>query len=977
MINIELFHIGIASVSYVTFIFLIAQLAERKIINPRFTGHPLVYVLSLGVFASSWAYYGIIELARDYGITMLTYYLGTGALFLFGPQLLKPIIRLTHRYGLRSMVDMLAFRFPNRATGAIVTLVMIISILPLLVLQVQSVADAIQILTLGQIEQRSEIGVVMEARSHNFLALVFTLSMAVFAMLFGSGESHRGLYFALATESIIKLTLFLVLGATAVFTVFQGFQPLDNWLLDNPEIHQSLYDHGKGNVGGTMLLLFVSTAITMPHVFRMGVIDGPQENALRWASWVMPLYLLLMAIPVLPLFWAGNSLGLTSSPEYWPLEIPLALGQQGLAMVAYLGGIAAATGAMIAIVLALASVFQTHIILPIAPIRSQAKPYLVMQWLHRFSILFITVSTYLIYRVLDDRHSLSDLAFISFVQTLQFLPAFLVMLLAPRCTSRGMISGLLAGTALWLSSMALPLLAGATDFNLVIIDYSLSLGRDNWQTVALLCLAVNILVMLTVSAFDTASEHERWAAEQCSTADSSGLSTPRVRFESFTQLEASLRLSLGNTIAKHELASAMKIAGIDHTETRNHKMAALKIILLAQLSKLLGPNAAASTVERALPNTDSSLNVDIAQLEESIEHHSLPPVGLVAELDQLRKHHRDTLDTLPLGACVIDQTGEIILWNQALTRLTGMGAVQILGTQLSALPEPWLSCFDQVIEAPRREHTRSISIKGRQRHLHLYYSEPKYSHTSRVVLVEDVTDQREMADSLQHKERLAAVGKLAAGVAHEIGNPVTGIACLAQDISAERDVEFNKEAAEQILTQTQRITAIVQSLVNFSHAGSSNAPSTSFAQISIAHCVDQAIQLLSLDPDSNAVRFSNQIEHSIVVNGNDQKLIQVFVNLLSNAKDASPKRGAISITAQPTVKGLEVSVTDQGAGIDSHDIDHLMEPFFTTKPVGEGTGLGLSLVYSILQEHGADLEFVSCKQNPSIDGTQAKIIFRS
>jgi len=973
--SIELAYIGIGSVAYVTLIFLLAQLAERGIISTKITSHPLVYVLSLGVFASSWAYYGIIELAQNYGLTMLTYYIGTGALFLFGPQLLKPVIRLTHRFGLRSMVDMLAFRFPSPVTGALVTLIMIIGILPLLVLQVQSVADAIQILTLGEIAQRSEIGVVMEARSHNFLALVFTLSMAAFAMLFGSGQNHRGLYFALATESLIKLAVFLALGATAVFTVFKGFQPLENWLVDNPVIHSQLYEHGKGNIGGTMLLLFISTAITMPHVFRMGVIDGPQQNAVRWASWVMPLYLLLMALPVLPIYWAGNALGLTTSPEYWSLELPLALGHEGLAMLAYMGGIAAATGAMIAIILALASVFQTHIILPLTPIKSQEKPYFVMLWLHRFSVLFIAMCTYLIYRLLDDRHGLSDLAFTSFIQTLQFLPAFLAMLLTPRCTSKGMILGLTTGTTLWLLTMVLPLLFGITDLDLTFASYAIPLGRENWQTVGLLCLSANVLVMIIVSSLDTASTREQWAAEQCATVDTIGLSTPRIQFKSFAALEESLARSLGPTIAKHELASAMTNANIDSSETRLLRIAPLKEILLAQLSKLLGPNAAASTVEQALPYTDSNLNVDIAQLEESIEHHSLPPVGLVAELDQLRKHHRNTLDNLPLGACVVDQTGEILFWNRALSQLTNMSAAQMLGKQLNELAQPWLSCFDNAIQTRRNEHTAAINIRGRQIHLRFYFSDQEYSQETQAILVEDITEQREMADSLQHRERLAAVGKLAAGVAHEIGNPVTGIACLAQEISAVQDVEFNNEAAKQILTQTQRITGIVQSLVNFSHTGEVKTEAREFERVSLNHCVDQAIQLLRLDPGSKQVRFHNEIGDNQVVQGSEQKLIQVFVNLLGNAKDASPDQGDVKVVAETSVKGLEVSVIDQGAGIDSHDIDHLMEPFFTTKPVGEGTGLGLSLVYSILQEHDAEIEFESFKQNPLLTGTVAKIIF--
>ncbi|MCY1400416.1 Sporulation kinase A [compost metagenome] len=185
-------------------------------------------------------------------------------------------------------------------------------------------------------------------------------------------------------------------------------------------------------------------------------------------------------------------------------------------------------------------------------------------------------------------------------------------------------------------------------------------------------------------------------------------------------------------------------------------------------------------------------------------------------------------------------------------------------------------------------------------------------------------------------------------MAHEIGNPVTGIACLAQNLREEREGDAEIiETSQQIIEQTKRITRIVQSLMSFAHAGGRQQASE---PVCLAEVAREAISLLSLNRDYD-VQYFNLCDPQHWVEGDPQRLAQVLINLLSNARDASPPGGAIRVRTEASEQTIELMVEDEGSGIPKSIVDRLFEPFFTTKDPGKGTGLGLALVYSIVEEH--------------------------
>ena len=215
---------------------------------------------------------------------------------------------------------------------------------------------------------------------------------------------------------------------------------------------------------------------------------------------------------------------------------------------------------------------------------------------------------------------------------------------------------------------------------------------------------------------------------------------------------------------------------------------------------------------------------------------------------------------------------------------------------------------------------------------------------------------------------------MAAGVAHEIGNPITGIACLAQTIRDEYEIDELKNLAQQIIEQTNRTSKILQSLVNFAHAGT-NKSHYENEIVSVVDCINEAQVLISLDKKSKDLSFQLDADPTAMILGDSQRLIQVLVNLISNARDASRSGGKINLQANVEGDQVRITITDEGVGIPAAIKDRIFDPFFTTKEAGEGTGLGLSLVFSIVEDLHGDIDIISPVGSTKSAGTQVILRF--
>jgi two-component system NtrC family sensor kinase len=351
--------------------------------------------------------------------------------------------------------------------------------------------------------------------------------------------------------------------------------------------------------------------------------------------------------------------------------------------------------------------------------------------------------------------------------------------------------------------------------------------------------------------------------------------------------------------------------------------------------------------------------------------------GKVEEVECLRRYNENILESSRIGILVVGADGAIQALNRALVDIYGATREEAVGRKLSEVfPLPLVRQLARpAADAVSPDKTRSLyrysltDRRGRRILVNITLSQlaaPGARHSQRdlgeeegdgtVITFDDVTEQVRMEERLQRQDRLASIGLLAAGVAHEVNTPLTGISSYTQMLLAELDPSDPRvEVLKKMERQTFRAANIVHSLLNFTRDGSSGVE-----MIRVGDLVEESLALFEPQLRGGKVKVEKRIEESLpMLPGNRGKLQQVLLNLLLNARDAIPESGTIRINAQHRAGRLVLEVHDDGEGIAEEDLGKIFDPFFTTKPRGRGTGLGLSLSYTIVQEHRGEISVES------------------
>jgi PAS domain S-box-containing protein len=940
--------LSLAAVSYLLLLFLIAYAAERWL-PERFSHHPLIYVLSLGVYATTWSYYGSVGFAAHQGILFLTIYLGVTLAFILLPVLLLPLLRLVRTHQLTSVADLFAFRFHSQLAGVLVTLMTLTGILPYIALQIRGVAEATEVLAPNASPVPTAVG--------------FCVLISVFAIIFGvrhvtPREKHVGLVVAIAFESLVKLVALVTLAVVGVWLAFGGPGGMERWLRADPQRLKDFFQPGLDGPWGSLLLMSFAAGFLLPRQFHMIFTENLRPRALLSAGWGFPLFLLLLSLAVPPILWAGQALGLEIAPDYFVIGLARLSESPLLVMLIYLGGISAASAMIIVETLALSSMSLNHLVLPFLKPRPRRNLYSDLRWLRRAMIVALIAAGYGFYAALERSAGLVSWGLISFLAMAQLLPGIIGVLYWPRATGTGFIAGLLGGGIVWGLGALLPALTGINA--LLWLGLPGAGGGSTYSALAFYSLSVNVLLFGVFSLLAPPSAREREAADACREV---GLHLPggALRLESPAEFMQQLSPVTGKRAARLEVDKALADLGLDWDERRGEKLRLLRDQIERNLSGMMGPVLARMIVDRRLQldqDARAALAQNVRLIEERLENSRRSFHGIAAELDALRRYHRQVLEDLPLGIVAVAAEERIVRWNPAMARLTGIGADEALGTAVTALPAPWRELLrDFLAEPAAKLYKRSIRRGTDVRFLSLHKAfSAEAGNDEQLLLVEDLTERELLERELAHSERLASIGRLAAGVAHEIGNPVTAIACLAQDLRQESDLAAMHQAAEQVLAQTHRIGNIVHTLVSYAHGGSTGAQP---APVQLRDAAEEARRVVQLSRRAQQMQFHNTLPTDLCVYGDGQRLVQVFVNLFSNTADACQAGGRVRISAHRLERAVQVTVSDDGPGIPEAIRDKVLEPFFTTKPAGQGTGLGLPLVYNIIKEHGGELRLES------------------
>ncbi|WP_209424881.1 ATP-binding protein [Pararhodobacter sp. SW119] len=450
----------LAALFYVAFLFTIAWAAERRAEMARVQGRPfrllrspLVYTLSLSVYCTAWTFYGAVGYAARSGLEFATIYLGPTLVFVGWWWLLRKLVRVGKAHSVTSIADMISSRYgKSNALGVIVTLLAMAATTPYIALQLQSIALSFEAFAGDD---------SMAARQ---LALWVAAGLAVFTILFGTRnldakEQHHGVVIAIAVEAVVKLVALLAVGTFVVWGLADG--PAD--VLTRIEAASRVeWTIQPGRWLGLTLLAGIAIA-TLPRMFQVLVVENADERHLAVASWAFPLYLILMSLFVLPIAVMGLELMPEGkNPDMFVLSLPLAMGREDLALLAFLGGFSAATSMVIIASIALSTMVSNHIVVPLW-LRHRARGGrmqgdvrgLVLNS-RRFAIGIILTLGYLYYAVSGGGAALAAIGLIAFVGMAQVLPVLIGALYWRGATRVGAAAGLVTGALVWLYALFLP-----------------------------------------------------------------------------------------------------------------------------------------------------------------------------------------------------------------------------------------------------------------------------------------------------------------------------------------------------------------------------------------------------------------------------------------------------------------------------------------------------------------------------------------
>jgi Na+/proline symporter/nitrogen-specific signal transduction histidine kinase len=461
------------SLAYLALLFAVAYYARRRWDAGRsIVAHPSVYALSLGVYATSWTFYGSVGRAASTGVGFLPVYLGPTLMFALGWLVLRKIIRISKENRITSIADFIASRYgKSTLVGGLVTIIAVLGIVPYIALQLKAVSDTVSILTeYPRISSPTDIGAVSILEDK---ALYVALVLAAFTIVFGTrkldaSERHEGMVAAIAFESVVKLVAFLAVGLYVTFGMFGGFGDIFGQAAKLPEAETLFTLRGTESGYGSFLwltILSMLAIVLLPRQFHMTVVENVDERHLNRAIWMFPLYLLAINVFVLPIAVGGlvRFDGTNVSPDTFVLALPMADGAQGMALLAYLGGLSAATAMVIVETIALSTMVSNNLVMPALVQRRRISGATGLGGLvlaiRRVTIVLVLLLGFVYFRAAGEATALVSIGLLSFAAVAQFAPALLGGLFWKEGNRYGALTGMLAGFVVWTHTLLLPSLA--------------------------------------------------------------------------------------------------------------------------------------------------------------------------------------------------------------------------------------------------------------------------------------------------------------------------------------------------------------------------------------------------------------------------------------------------------------------------------------------------------------------------------------
>ncbi|WP_266169074.1 hybrid sensor histidine kinase/response regulator [Dyella subtropica] len=951
--------IATAALVWLGLLFGVALLGERRpeLFQRRWA---IVYALSLAIHCTSWTFYGTVTQASRSGWWLPPTFVGAILMYLFGIAVLRRLVQLARDYNAGSLADLIAVRLGRHSgLAALVTAVVLMGIVPYIALQLKAVAMSFAMLSHGQ---------VAVSAPWQDSALYVALLMALFAMLFGTRRAsvmahNRGLVLAMAFESLFKLAAMLALGSLL-------FAPLPAGAMvgASPPHDSSGFP--------AMILLGALAMFTLPHQFHAGVVECRDSTHLRTARWLFPLYMLLIALPILPLARLGDAwLAPSGVPsDLYVLALPMARGQYGLALMAFLGGLSAATSMVVVATLALSLMVVNHFI---APLRVHAgwgrdehgdlRGQVINQ--RRVAIVAVILLAWAYSRVLARNDALADIGAISFSALAGLAPALLVAVYRPQLGPRAVASGLAAGTLAWLYILLPALLQGPAWLH----DGPLGvhwlapdglMGLEEWSRLGravVSSLAANVVVMLAVA-------NSRFG--QASTPTSlGGIGVAELR------ALASRFLPAERVVHLFEGASAQGLAGSARAAEVEHELAAV-----------IGAASARLLLEVVRQQRRDELDTVAAIVGEAAQDLRFNQRVLEAALENMSQ-----------GICVVDAELRLVAWNRQYASLFGYpSALLQVGRPVADLTRYNIERgMIGAGELESRVQRRLTHMRAGTRHL----SERRLPDGTVVEIrgnpmpgggfvatFTDVTAFRQAEDALKRvnetlelrvEERTRALAeatgeaqrantaksRFLAAVSHDLMQPLHAAQLFAHALAERGGEPATARHLNGALAATEGLLAGLLDIARL-EGGRLHPQPRDFA---LAEVLDPLAAEFRALADERGIRF-NVVHTRAWVHSDPQLLRRVLQNFLSNALRYA-EHGRVVLGVRYVGEQLRLEVWDNGPGIAAEERQSIFDEFRRGSTAGgQGLGLGLSIAQRMAGLLGHPLELRSWPGSGSVFG---------
>ncbi len=444
-----------AMVLYLLLLFGVAHYAERKRDQGRsIVTNPYVYALSFSVYVTAWTFYGSVGRGATDGLGFLPIYIGPSLVMLLGWTVIRKMVTISKEHRLATISDFISFRYGRSyVIGALVAIAILVVITPYVALQLIAISESLTIIS-GPYHE------VLGVRR-----LMVAVLLGVFAIIFGTRhldplERHEGLIAAVAFESVVKLVAFLAAGLYITYGIFGGYGEIVSGIASSPESSHLLKIDYLSWFSLTAMSCFA--ILFLPRQFHVMVVENSDQEHLKKAMWLFPLYMLLINLFVPAVAWGGLLLGEAGRADMFMVSIPISQGQELLALLVFIGGTSAATAMVLVSAVTVGTMMLNDLEMPYIVRRigkGRDLPSLILN-LKRLNIILVLALGYL-YSLLVGFPALVDIGLLSFLAACQLAPAALGGLYWRKGCRLGAVAGLVAGFFLWAYAALLPTLVDA------------------------------------------------------------------------------------------------------------------------------------------------------------------------------------------------------------------------------------------------------------------------------------------------------------------------------------------------------------------------------------------------------------------------------------------------------------------------------------------------------------------------------------